>query len=346
MPQSRPPSVPPARDPRPARLLATGVSALLALTGAGCLGFATLEGLSLADALYLTVTTLSTVGYGDVVPITARGRWLAVGLIVAGIGAVFYTAVALAEFLLEGHLREALGRRSVKQTIDSLRDHVVVCGYGRLGRAVAEKLREGNARLVVIDEDPAVGRTCEAQGHLFVPGSALDDAVLESAGVRRARAIVAATPSDPDNVFITLSAREAHPGIQVHARAQTEAGSRRLQLAGADQVISPYVLGGQRIANAIVRPGVVEFLELAAPGVGGEVDLEEVLLPEGSGVDGVRLRDLADRGLRISVVAIKRGDEPIRIQPTADDELRAGDHVIVVGERESLKRLSALVGSD
>jgi voltage-gated potassium channel len=332
---------------RPARRLgplASGFAAILLLTALGTAGFGALEQLPFGDAVYLTVTTLSTVGYGDVVPVTAAGRWLAVGLIVAGVGAVFYTAVALAEFLIEGRLRDVLGRRAVKRSIDSLDDHVIVCGYGRLGRAVVERLREAGVASVVIESDPAAQLRCEAEGNLLVPGSALDDGALLAAGIRRARALVAATSSDPDNVFLTLSAREHNPNVLVHARAQTEAGTHRMRLAGAHQVISPYQLGGQRIANAILRPAVVEFLELSSPGRGGEVDLEEVVLPEGSPVHDVALRDLSGLGIQVSVVAIKRGDDPIRVKPGPDDVLRAGDHVIVVGDRPNLERLTALAG--
>ena len=295
------------------------------------------------DALYLTVMTLSTVGYGDVVPTSEAGRALAVALVAVGIGAVFYTVSALAGFFIEGRLRYVLGRRAVKHAIDSLRDHVVVCGYGRLGHAVADLLSKGDVPLVVVDQDPSVQARCESDGHLFVLGSAVDDAVLEQAGVARARAIVAGTPSEPDNVFITLAARESNPDIAVHARAQTDAGDRRLRLAGVDQVVLPHRLGGARVANAIVRPAVVEFLELASAGTGAEVDLEEVVLPAHSPLHDVRLRDLEDEGITISVVAIKRGAERIRLNPGGSEVLASGDRVIAVGDRTNLDRLASAV---
>jgi voltage-gated potassium channel len=153
---------------------------------------------------------------------------------------------------------------------------------------------------------------------------------------------VAATPSDPDNVFIALSARELHPGIAVHARAETEAGLRRLRLAGANQAIGIHHLGGQRIAQAIVRPAVVDFLELSSPGVGADIDLEEVKLSEDCALDGVRLRDLPGRGVTISVVAIKRAGSATQLDPGADDLLRGGDHVVVVGDRDNVRRLAQL----
>ena len=173
-------------------------------------------------------------------------------------------------------------------------------------------------------------------------GSALEESVLRRVGIERARAIVTAMPSDPDNVFVALSAREFNAEIAVHARGETDPGIRRLRLAGADQVISIHHLGGQRIANAIVRPAVVDFLELASPGVGAPIDLEEVVLGVGSGLADCCVRDLADRGVHVAVVAIKRGGEPTQLRPGPDDVLRAGDHVVVVGDRENMHRLTAL----
>ena len=228
------------------------------------------------------------------------------------------------------------------RAIEALTDHVVLCGFGRLGRAVAEHLTASRTPFVVIDPDPAAQTECEARSFLCLPGSALDDETLAAAGIRRARALVAAIGSDADNVFIALSAREHNPALQIHARAETEEGVRRLRQAGASQVISPHQLGGARIANAIVRPGVVEFLELSDVGTAREIDLEEVRLGERSAACGVRLRELPERGVKVSVVAIKRGEEALRLQPGPEDELCAGDRVVALGDRENLARLAAL----
>jgi voltage-gated potassium channel len=262
-------------------------------------------------------------------------------LLTAGVGLAFYGAVALAAFLLEGELRGLLGRRSMQHAIDGMERHVVVCGYGRLGRAVADELAGARQPFVVIESDPVRQAECDERGYACIAGSALDENVLERAGVGRARALVAATASDADNVFLTLSALELNAGLAVHARAETPAGVRRLQQAGAAQVISPHQLGGQRIANAIVRPSVVEFIELTAPGSGEEVDLEEVLLEPGCPLADVALEALPARGLRVSVLAIK-GSGPLRMNPGAADALRGGDRVIVVGDRENLGRLAEL----
>jgi voltage-gated potassium channel len=296
------------------------------------------------DALYMTIITLSTVGYGEVVPLTPAGRWFTIALITSGVGAVFHAAGALAGFVIEGRLRELLGRKSMQRSIDRLHDHVIICGFGRLGRAVGAKLESRD--IVVVDQNEAKQKEAEDAGHLFVHGSALEESVLRAAGIDRARALIALTGSDPDNVFIALSARELRPTIQIHARAESAAGVHRLRLSGASQVISPHEIAGQRIANALLRPRVVEFLELSDPGEGAEVALEEVVLSTASRVDGVPIGQLHEHGLHIAVVAIKRGDEPIRLNPTAKDVLCGGDHVVVVGDRDNLKRLAAAAQSE
>lgn len=328
-------------DRAPQRRLVGALLALVLFTAVGTQGYVWIEGASFADALYFTVITLTTVGYGETIPLSPAGRIYTMALLLGGVGLAFYTAVALAAFLLEGTLRDILGRRSMQHSIDHLREHVVVCGFGRLGRAVAEQLDDAGQPFLVVEIDAERQVECAARGFLCLHGSALEEHVLERAGVARARAIVAATASDADNVFIALSARDMNARITVHARAETDMGVRRLQQAGASQVVSPHQLGGHRIANAIVRPAVVEFIELTTPGSGDEVDLEEVRLDPGCSLVDTTLDALPARGVRVSVVAIK-GEGPLRLNPGPRDALRAGDRVIVVGDRENLSRLAEL----
>jgi voltage-gated potassium channel len=324
-----------------ARLL--GALAILAsLTLLGALGYVWIEGMSFLDAFYMTVITLSTVGYGEVAPLSDVGRVYTITLILVGLGAALYAISALATSLIEGRLLQIMGRTRMKRAIAALHDHVIVCGFGRFGQAVSRNLRLAEATVVIVDPDPAAEAECREQGCYFIEDSALEDTVLLKAGIEKARALVAAIPSDSDNVFVTLSAREANPEVRIHARAESHAGARRLRLAGANQVISPHGLGGQRIANAIVRPGVVEFLELSSPGDGAEVDLEEIALAAESPLVDTPLSDFRERELRAAVVAIKRGDEPLRLNPGPSERLLAGDRVVVVGDHENLSRLAEL----
>jgi voltage-gated potassium channel len=327
-----------------AKQVVVAVGALAALTLVGTLGFRWVEDLTFLDALYMAVITLSTVGYQEVAPSSMASRLYTVGFIIVGVGTAFYAVVALAGFLLEGRLRSILGRTAMNRQIQSLSDHVVVCGYGRLGRSVADSLRTSGTPVAVIEQDPDLEPELTASGLPFTLGSATEDGVLSAAGIERAQALVAATSSDADNVFIALSARELNPEIALHARAESEAGLRRLRLAGADQVVSLHGLGGQRIANAIVRPAVTDFIELAAPGSETPIDLEEVRIHPRSSLVGTTVGGLEEHDVRVSVVAVKRCDGPTHLHPGAEDVIGSGDHLVVVGDRGNLKRLADLAG--
>ncbi|MFZ0887034.1 MAG: potassium channel protein [Candidatus Binataceae bacterium] len=323
-------------------ILALAIISFLAL--AGTAGFMLIEGLSLIDALYMAVNTISTVGFGEVKPLSPAGRMFTIVLIVTGVGTALYLFAVTAEMLIEGHLREYLGRTAMERKIHQLEGHVVICGYGRFGRVVAEELARNSIPLVAIDHDPAKEPELTQAGLPYLIGSALEDAVLEHAQIRRARAIVIATASDADNVYITLSAREKNPPIRIHARGESEAGLRRLKLAGADQAISAYQWGGMRMASSIIRPSVVDFLELAAPGRGDEVDLEQIMIAPGSSVVGKTIRSVEAESPRLRIVALKRRPDAILLIPDPATTIAAEDSLVVIGERAYLKKLTALVG--
>ena len=324
------------------RRLTIALLGLVALTAVGTAGFVVLEGMTLVDALYMTVQTLSTVGFGDVHPATPAGRLFTVALIVTGVGTALYLFGAIAELVLEGRLQEYLGRSAMERSIERLEGHVIVCGFGRFGRVVADDLQRNGVPVVIIDLDPDREPELVALGLPYVIGSALSDEVLERAGIRRARAIVVGTASDADNVFITLSAREKNPTIRIHARGESDGGLRRLRLAGADQALSAYHMGGLRIAASILRPSVVDFLEIAAPGRGEEVDLEEIRLSPGSPMVGAAIGMVEQQHDRLRIVALKREGEPIRLVPPPGTEVRDGDHLVVIGARRSLEDLAQL----
>jgi voltage-gated potassium channel len=298
-----------------------------------------LEDLSPGEAAYLTIITLSTVGYGDVVPHTTGGRVFTVVLLLTGLGTVLYLASVGAQMVLEGHLGDLLGRNAMQRRIDELVDHVIVCGYGRFGHAVTDELRRGGAEVVVVDSDAAREDELRAASVPYLIGSGLADDVLERAGIRRARALVVATPSDPDNVFITLSAREKSKTIRIHARCESEAGLRRLELAGANQAVSAYHIGGLRMAASILRPSVVDFIELSLPGHHEQMTLEEIQVPERSALGGLTLVRLEQEWQRLRVVALRRAGD-LRIVPDGSTVLEHGDLLVVIGERDVLARLA------
>lgn len=306
----------------------------------GALGYVVIEGMPIIDALYMAVITVSTVGFGEVQPLSPQGRLFTIALIVVGVGSAFYLLTTAAELVLEGTLRDFFGKNTMRRKIHDLHGHVIVCGYGRLGKAVVEELIREDVPLVVIDSDPARENELTAMDLLHVIGSALEDSVMEQAGVASARAVVVATASDADNVYITLSVREKNPDAFIHARGDSEAGLRRLRLAGANQTLSAYQWGGMRIAASILRPSVVDFLELSIPGRQAEVDLEEIKVAPGSPANGMSIAAIERDNARLRVVALKRGDEPIAMIPDPNFKVEVGDFLVVIGEATSLKRLA------
>jgi voltage-gated potassium channel len=324
----------------PARRLVIALCGLAVVTALGTFGFVWIEGWPWFDALYMTVTTITTVGYREVGPLSGAGRAFVIALIAMGVGTTLYLLTALAALVLEGQLRTAWRRNAMQRRIDSLGSHVIVCGYGRYGRVVVEELVHANAPLVVVELDPALDSELAQAGVPYLIGSAVHDEVLERAGIRRARALVIATPSDSDNVFVTLSARELAPEILIHARGESEAALRRLLRAGANRVTSPYRMGGLRTAASILRPSVVDFLELSQPRRGEAIDLEEIRVAPGSPLCGRDVASLEAATPRLLVVALKRGEEPIRMAPDKATLLSDGDHLVVIGERPHLDQLA------
>jgi voltage-gated potassium channel len=244
-----------------------------------------------------------------------------------------------------GQLRELLGKNAMVRKINQLRQHVIICGYGRFGRVVVEELRRAHSPLVVIESDPAKESTLMQAGELYVLGSALEESVLEQAGIASANEIVIATASDPDNVFIALSARSKNPQIRIHARAESETGLKHLELAGVDQAISSYHWSAVRIANAIARPSVVEFLDLLLPGSRPEeFGLEEVRVTEQSGIAGRTIAALEREGDRIRIVALKRAAEPMAFVPEPQTRVQPGDLFVAIGSRPSLEQLAERLG--
>jgi voltage-gated potassium channel len=322
------------------RRLFVGLAAIAVLTALGTVGYMLIEHMSLDDAVYMTVITITTVGYEEVKPLDARGRIFTMVLIFTGVGMAYYVLAAVTEMVVGGQLRELVGKNAMNRRIHQLAGHVIICGYGRFGRVVADELRRDGMTVVVIENDPAREPELVRADILYVIGSALDEGSLDQAGIANASDIVAATASDPDNVYISLSARSKNPGIRIHARAESEIGLKHLQLAGADRAISSYQWSAMRIANAIARPSVVDFLNLILPGPHGEeFSLEEVKVPVRSRLAGKTIAAVEHENERVRIVAMKRGSAPISLIPGPQEQLEAGDLLIAVGARSSLRRL-------
>jgi voltage-gated potassium channel len=296
------------------------------------------------DALYMSVLTLSTVGFAEIIPLSQAGRVFTIGLILGGVGTVGYFVASLAQLLAVDVLAKLAPRSKMQKLIDRMSNHVIVCGYGCFGQIVVQELTRAGMAVVVVERDPQQHADLERAGRLFVAGEATSDDVLSSAGLERARAIIAGTGSAPDNVFITLAARERRRDIVIHARGETAETIRRLKRAGADYVLSPLQAGGLNLAATILRPAVAQFLELARPGEGTPVDLEEVCVMQDARLVGSTVGSVESEHPRLRIVALMRMEHRYLI-PDPSLRVEVGDHLVVIGERASLEHLATFAGN-
>lgn len=332
-----------ARD-RPAFRLILAVSGLVTLTALGTAGYMVVERAHWLDALYMSVITLSTVGFEEVIPLSRAGRLFTICLILGGVGTVGYFVAGLAQLFAVDVLEKLASGNNMQKTIDAMSNHVIVCGYGRFGQIVVQELTRASMTVVVVERDVMRRPELEQAGHAFVLGEATSDEVLSSAGLDRARAIVAGTGSGPDNVFIALAARERRRDILIHARGETPESIRRLKQAGADHVLSPLQVGGLSLGATIVRPAVAQFLELARPARGVSVDMEEVCVMQGARLVGRTLGSVEAEHPRMRVVALLRA-EYTHLIPDSSMSLEVGDHLVVIGARSSLDHLATFAGN-
>ncbi len=307
----------------------------------GTIGFHVLEGWSLFDALYATVSTISTVGYGDYAPATATGRFFAMLLIVFGVGTMLYTAGLYAETMFEGRMRLILGRGKLERTIAKLHNHYIICGCGRIGRLICRELAEAKAPFVVVDNNPEVLQKIEEDGFIYYKGDATDDKTLIGAGIKRAKGIVCVLSTDAENLYVILTAKELNPDLYVLSRSEDEASESRLLRAGADRVMSPYALGGMRMAMAILRPAMLDFIEITARRQNLELQMEELSIGEHAAIIGKSLETAAIRDrFGVIVIAVKKDSGQMIFNPRASYVIEIGDKLIVMGEGKGVAGLA------
>lgn len=320
-----------------------GLSVPALLLGIGTLGYMVIEGWGAFDALYMTVITLTTVGFAEIHPLGSAGRTFTMLLSLGGVFTMFYAATALISAIVTGQVRGDLWRQRMERRLDALHDHVIVCGLGRMGRLVCGEFSALGEPFVVIDRSAEVLESFTFPAAIPLAGDATSDEVLRRAGVDRARVLVTLAASDADNLYITMSARLLNEKLTIVARAEEDGAEKKLVRAGANRVISPYVIGGHRVAQAVLRPAVMDFLELATREDYLELQIEEIDLQPGSALAGAQIKDTRiRRDLGIIVVAVKRGTEAMVFNPSPDMAMAAGDTLIVLGHREQLDRLERL----
>ena len=316
-----------------------------ALLGFGAAGFKATGGPEWTwfDAFYMSAITLTTVGYGETHPLDDQGRLFAMAFLFGGVFLLFYSATETIRAIVSGQLKATLGREGVKHKLEEVRDHIVVCGFGRMGRLICQEFERQKATYVLIDRNEDALTDWPHQHGIPIHGDVTEDEVLRRAGIERAKVLVAVVPSDADNLYITLSARVLNPNLFIVARAEQEAAEAKLRRVGANQVVSPYVIGGHRVAQAVLRPTVGHFLEQASRLNAADYQIEEALVARGSTLCGKTLREANLRDdLGVVVLAMRAAAGEIVFNPKGDTVMEAGTVVVVVGRREQLDDLERL----
>jgi voltage-gated potassium channel len=335
--------VPPAHGPRRS-LRIGGPSAALALLisvlAGGTIGYVLIEGWSVWDAFYMTVITVTTVGFEEVHRLSRAGQIFTVVLLFGGVGTALYTFTFLATAIVEGGLPKRLQRSRLAHMLDTITDHFIVCGYGRIGAIVTDQFQRQAIRFVIVERDSVRARAALNAGMLVVEADATREEVLKQAGIDRARGLIAAVGTDAENVYTVLSARVLNPGLFIVGRAEGEDSVRKMERAGANRVISPYQIGAIQMAQTALRPTVVDFVALATNAENFELSMEEITIGASSPITG---KSLVDAKLRerfgVMVVAIQRDQQGMEFNPDFDARIGTGDKLVVLGRPDSLKKL-------
>lgn len=312
----------------------------------GAVGFHFIEDWPWFDGLYMTLITLTTIGYGEVHPLTLPGKIFNAGLIVMAVLTGGFLVATFTQAMLEFELGRILGRRRMEREIAKLNGHYIICGAGRVGRTVAKEFRAREIPLIIIERDAARAQWAADEGIPTLIGSASQEEILEKARIRQAEGLVAAVTSDAENIYIVLTARGIVPNLKIIARASEEEAMPKLMRAGASQVVSPYKFVGHRIAQLLLRPNVLDFIDTAFGTERLDVQIEEVQVPAGSPLAN---KSIAASEIRqncgVLVLALKHADGSLTFNPAPSETIRAGDHLIAIGSADHLEKLEALVGT-
>jgi voltage-gated potassium channel len=310
----------------------------------GTVGFRLIEGYSWFEGFYMTLTTITTVGYQEMRPLGHAGRVFNSFLILFGVTAMFLAVGAMTQTIIEFELQDTYGNRRKKRMIDNMHDHFIVCGFGRVGRNACSEFQRAHAPFLVIDRNEQRVAKAVAAGMIAIVADATQDDSLRQAGVLKARGLIAALPSDAENLFIILSAKTLNPTLTVVTRVSEEEAGEKLRRAGADTVLTPYTMAGRQLADALLRPHVVEFLDFTRSNIGSKITMEQVCVASKGEPTRQSLGKLSElRKSGVIVLAIRTQSGETIFNPPAEVEISAGDYLIVMGERSSLQKLEQIL---
>ncbi len=322
-------------------ILSAGI--LVIVVAIGNIGYMVIEEWDFWDSFYMTVITLTTVGYREIHDLSRVGQMFTVVLLIGGVGTVLYALSAGAKILLEGELQDVFGRKRVEKKLKELKDHYIICGFGRMGKIIAKELNHARLKFVVIEKNDFIIDPDDKEKMLIIQGDATRDDLLKKVGIERAKCLISVLSTDAENLYVVLSARGLNPDLLIIARAGEEGSEQKLLRAGADRVVSPYYIGGLRMAHTVLKPAVVDFIEFATKSGNIDLQIEEINIKEGSKLVDLTLDECGiGRDLGIIIVAIKQQNGEMKFNPNFRSKIQVGDTLIAVGETSKLSVLEKM----
>lgn len=327
----------------PFKKLLPPIIILLIIMSIGIIGYSIIEGWPLLDSVYMVVITLFAVGYQEAQPLTEQGKMFTIFLIFIGVGAAIYVAGQIIEIIVEGQILGIRRRKKMEKTIKKLKDHFIICGFGRVGHQVGKEFDNANIKYVIIESNLELTKQYESQSILHIIGDATSDEKLLEAGIKNARGLIACSDSDVANVYITLSARELNKELLIVARASNVDTEGKLKIAGANRVLSPSFISGKRMANWATRPVASDFLEMVSHNDNRQFNLQEVPIPDNSSFIGKTLIESKIKELsEITILAIQNKNGEFNLQPSSDTIINPGDTLVAIGTKNQVEKLNVM----
>jgi len=327
----------------PLKRLFISIFVIIVILITGTFGYEYIEGVSLLDSFYMTVITITTVGFSETFPLSDSGKYFTIFIILTGTGTIAFAITQALELIVAGEVKNALGRRKMDKKIEKLKDHYIICGYGRIGKVICEKIIEKNIPFIVIDKDSSKIDYFNEKGIIYIIGDATKESTLIKANILYAKGLISVVSNDAENVYIILTAKGFSKNLFVIARASDEESATKMFWAGADKVFSPYTIGAVSIANTILKPNVTEFMDIVMGKNNFNIEVGEIALTNSSKLIGKKIRESNIRKIGIIVIAIKKKTMDFLYNPGPDTVFEEGDTVIVLGQTKDIEQLENLI---